>query len=237
MDHAGASSGHHGPVGSVGTSGGTPLVTLSPPAPAARGRLVPAPPRPDRGTGRGTASCGAVQGRHGEHRVVVVQFGTEMIPGFWPSFEPSGLTSGSRAAPRAPSERARVDAEGAVRGDLRQEPAPVSAPAETNATSTPRHASTVSSRTRCSVPPKVTGSPSLRAEASGTNPSTGNARSSRIRIISRPTAPVAPITATLTSRLLRPGRTARAPRGAPARRGPCGSRTRCGSARSRSSRC
>ena len=72
----------------------------------------------------------------------------------------------------------------------------VAAPAETNATSTPSSAPTDNSWTSCASPRNGTWRPALLALASGTNRSTGNDRSSRMRVISRPTAPVAPMTAT-----------------------------------------
>ncbi len=49
-----------------------------------------------------------------------------------------------------------------------------------------------------SPPPKEIVRPADLAEASGTSSSTGNARSSRMRSISVPTAPVAPTTATFS---------------------------------------
>ncbi len=53
-----------------------------------------------------------------------------------------------------------------------------------------------SSRTACRRRGTRTVLPADRARASGTNSSTGKSRSSRMRVISRPTAPVAPTTAT-----------------------------------------
>ncbi len=130
--------------------------------------------------------------------MIVVQFGTAMMPGCGHPSSASGFTSGTdngtsgsmRNALELSMQTAPV---AAISGRKAREIAP---PAETNATSTPRAASTVSSRTSCSVSANVTRRPALRALASGTNSSTGNRRSSRMRIISRPTAPVAPMTAT-----------------------------------------
>ena len=75
-----------------------------------------------------------------------------------------------------------------------------SAPAETSARSTPLSAGRDSSPTSWSSPANRTIRPAERDEASGTNASTGKLRSSRMRVISRPTAPVAPTTATFIGR-------------------------------------
>src|SRR5262245_17086821 len=70
------------------------------------------------------------------------------------------------------------------------------APAEKSARSTPRKESFPRGLTSTCSPRNVTFLPSDRSEARGTRSETGKRRDSRTLIISWPTAPVAPTTAT-----------------------------------------
>src|SRR3954471_1859214 len=130
---------------------------------------------------------------------IVVQFGTAMMPGFGHPSSASGFTSATTSGHAGSIRNAlelstqTVPCASTIPGKNERD---VDAPADTNATSTPAAASTDSSRTSTSRPANGTVRPALRAEANGTNSSTANRRSSKIRAISRPTAPVAPITAT-----------------------------------------
>ncbi len=65
--------------------------------------------------------------------------------------------------------------------------------------STPRKASGPTASTRTVSPLKVTVLPTERAEAKARSSRTGNLRSSRIRSVVCPTAPVTPTTATTIS--------------------------------------
>jgi cytoskeletal protein RodZ len=127
---------------------------------------------------------------------MIVQFGTHTILGR-PSSD-SGFTSGIVSA-----------ASGSMRNalELSMHVVPAAAvwgiqvlatelPHELRATSTPRSASSESTPTSCSSPRNRSLAPAERSEASRTSSSTGKDRSSRMRTILRPTAPVAPTTAT-----------------------------------------
>ena len=72
----------------------------------------------------------------------------------------------------------------------------VLAPAENSATFTPRKLSSVSSRTVSGAPRNASVLPAERAEANRRSSDNGKRRSSRQRINSTPTAPVAPTMAT-----------------------------------------
>src|SRR4029453_8639889 len=69
-------------------------------------------------------------------------------------------------------------------------------PAEKKAISTPRKPSGVTFSTRTDSPAKVTVLPTERSDANARSSRTGNLRSSRIRSVISPAAPVAPTTAT-----------------------------------------
>ena len=71
-------------------------------------------------------------------------------------------------------------------------------PAEKKATSTPLKASGPTFSTRIVSPLKVTVLPTERSEANARSAFTGNLRSSRIRRVVCPTAPVTPTTATVS---------------------------------------
>ncbi len=174
--------------------------------------------------------------------VMMVQFGTANT--LAPVASASGFTSGITSS-----------AQGSMRNalELSMQIVPASAaagiqvfaiadPHELSAMSTPSSASCVSTPTVRSAPRNGTRVPAVRSEASGISSSTGKLRSSRRRTMFRPTAPVAPTTATrmvrpwyrgnprsFSPRRTRPGRRARtagAPPGPPARRRPRGSRRR-----------
>src|SRR5262245_52765302 len=126
----------------------------------------------------------------------VVQFGLATMPWCprtaWALI--SGTTSGTAGSIRnafdlstttAPARTAR----GACSFDW-------AVPAEKKAISTPRKASGVTFSTRMESPAKVTDLPTERSDANARSSRTGNFRSSRIRSVISPAAPVAPTTAT-----------------------------------------
>src|SRR4051794_20900596 len=134
--------------------------------------------------------------------VIAVQLGFAMIPGCprraW-AFT-SGTTSGTSGAIRHALELSTHTTPAAAAS--RQIVRDTVTPADSRARSQPRSASSDSSRIVSSSPRNATRDPADRALASGTSSSTGNERCSRVRVISRPTAPVAPITATRISAVL-----------------------------------
>src|SRR5918996_2721474 len=80
-----------------------------------------------------------------------------------------------------------------------------SAPAENRATSTPSKVARSTARTSTTSSANGSRTPADRGDASGTSWSKRNRRSSSVRSISRPTAPVAPSTATLMGSMLPSG--------------------------------
>jgi len=134
--------------------------------------------------------------------VIVVQLGTATMRGEPSSASgfTSGIESGTAGSIRNADELSmHTVPPSAAPGMIARE---TEAPALTSATSTPRSRSSESSCTIQSSSRKRTDRPALRADESGISSSTGNDRSSRVRVISLPTAPVAPITAT---RMVVPG--------------------------------
>ena len=187
---------------------------------------------------------------------IVVQFGTAMMPGLGQPSSASGFTSGIDQRARRRSIRNALELSmhtvpcaGTIVGQERRD---VVAPAETNATSTPASASTVSSRTSCSSPRerhRAPGAPRRRERHERHRPGTraprgcgsSPGRPRRWLRSPRPSCehPTDGPTA-LTSYDGTVGVQPEARRGSPQRHGRRrrdGSRTRRGSARSRSSRC
>src|SRR5205085_4641515 len=118
-----------------------------------------------------------------------------LSPSAWPLI--SGITSGTSGSPRNADELSTQTVPAADAGGITSRE--TEAPAENSARSTPRKASTDSVPTATFSPRNRRGTPSERDDANGSSSSTGNDRSSSIATISRPTAPVAPTTATRMS--------------------------------------
>src|SRR6266571_1322011 len=131
-------------------------------------------------------------------RVMVVQLGLATMPGLGDPRSASGFTSGMTSGTSGSWRKAEelsthtVPA-AATSGRTARDTV---APADHRESSTPRRCSSSSGRTGNSSPRNEIRFPSDRGEASGTSSSAGKSRSSRVRTISRPTAPVAPTTAT-----------------------------------------
>ena len=153
---------------------------------------------------------------------MVVQLGLAMIPR-WPPAAASltpATTSGTCGSMRHAEELSTTTAPAAAkRGACSRARAP---PAEKRATSMPAGSAAARSSTSTSPQGVATRVPADRAEAISRISPTGKERRSRVAIISRPTAPVAPTTATLR-RLMRPplrtGGTGRGAAGGPPRPG------------------
>ena len=112
----------------------------------------------------------------------------------------SGTTRGQRSSMRQAAELSTTtQPERAAQGANLVEVAP---PAEKMARSTPSKESSFSSWTVNSPSPKGTFLPAERAEAKASTSVAGNLRLYRVFSISRPTAPVAPQTATVSLSLM-----------------------------------
>jgi hypothetical protein len=128
--------------------------------------------------------------------IAVVQFGLAMIPlcSFTSSLLISGITNGTSGSMRNALELSMTTQPSfAAKGANSFEMLP---PALNRATSIPAKLSFVSSFTVSCSPRYVSFLPTERAEASNVNFPAGKLRFSRVLIISMPTAPVAPTTAT-----------------------------------------
>ena len=128
---------------------------------------------------------------------MVEQFGLAMIPG-WPSRSAAltcETTSGMVGSIRHADELSMTVAPWATAAGASSCDTP--APAEKSAMSTPSNASGTASPISSVRPSIETVRPADRPEASSRKSATGNSRSLRIWIIVRPTAPVAPTTATV----------------------------------------
>ena len=128
--------------------------------------------------------------------MAVVQFGFAMMPlcCFTSAAFTSGTTSGTFSSMRNALELSTTTQPAlAAMGANAFEMLP---PALNSAMSTPAKESSVSSVTATSAPLNLSCLPTERAEASNVSFPTGNCRFSRVLIISMPTAPVAPTTAT-----------------------------------------
>src|ERR1041384_6009698 len=135
----------------------------------------------------------------------VVQFGLAMMPlcRFTSAALISGITSGTAASIRNALELSMtMQPFFAAMGAKSLE---MPAPALNNAMSMPLKESLVSSLTVMSCPRNLSFFPTERADASNVNFPTGKLRFSSVLIISMPTAPVAPTTATCGLRFIKGG--------------------------------
>ena len=129
--------------------------------------------------------------------IAVVQFGLAMTPLF--HLISSGLTSGTTSGTSLSMRKAlelsiiTAPAETTAGRNARE----MSPPALNSAMSTPRNEASVISSTVTSSPLNFSVLPAERAEARSFRFLTGKLRFSSVLIISTPTAPVAPATATL----------------------------------------
>src|SRR5688572_3202173 len=138
--------------------------------------------------------------------MAVVQFGLAMMPlcHFTSAELISGMTSGTLSSWRNALELSTTTqfCRAAIGANSFEMPPP----ALNNATSIPLNPSALSSWTRTSSPLNFSFLPTERAEASKVNLLTGKLRFSSVLIISMPTAPVAPTTATCGFRFITKGR-------------------------------
>ena len=130
---------------------------------------------------------------------MVVQLGLEMMPlcHFTSSGLISGITRGTSGSKRNALELSTNTAPAALIAGANR--LAMSFSAAPNTISMPEKASSRASCTITSLPLKGVALPALRLLARGRSSPTGKSCSSRIFSISRPTAPVAPKTATLYS--------------------------------------
>src|SRR5438270_513606 len=135
-------------------------------------------------------------GHNGVMEMMAQQLGLAMIPR-WPrraSGLISGTTSGTCGSRRNAEELSMTVAPARTASGAKRFEVPD--PAEKSASCTPSKPSSVSSRTGSSRPRNLKVFPAERADANSRSSASGNARSSRQRISSIPTAPVAPTIAT-----------------------------------------